>query len=184
MDQLVLHTKDGVPATPTAWLPELSLLSCWDRQEEGGWLNQSILDNSRPFKIPKKKQWRSSTFGHHTKQCNQWSVFSRGYEWKTWELKSLYKKWFLRKSLLGGHSLVFTLLFTSCVVERATLPVGFSSKHWRPQRLAASASCGRLYGAYMQSRWRWGRSQLQCLQQLAWRHLWMRGMNETVRQLT
>lgn len=51
------------------------------------------------------------------------------------------------------------------------LPAGSSSRHWRPQRPAASASCGRLYGAYRQFRWRWGRSLPLCLQPPAWRPL-------------
>lgn len=51
------------------------------------------------------------------------------------------------------------------------LPAGSSSRRWRPQRPAASASCGRLYGVCRRFRWRWGRSPPQCLRPPAWRLL-------------
>lgn len=62
--------------------------------------------------------------------------------------------------------------FSGCRVS--ILPASSSSRHWRPQRPAASASCGRLYGAYRQFQWRWGRSLLLFLQPPAWIPLWRR----------
>lgn len=62
--------------------------------------------------------------------------------------------------------------FSGCRVS--ILPASSSSRHWRPQRPAASASCGRLYGAYRRFQWRWGRSLLLCLQPPAWIPLWRR----------
>lgn len=62
--------------------------------------------------------------------------------------------------------------FSGC--RASILPASSSSRHWRPQRPAASASCGRLYGAYRQFQWRWGRSLLLFLQPPAWIPLWRR----------
>ncbi len=110
-------------------------------------------------------------FDHH--QFAKWKSSYRGCERKidTHEVGALLA--------LLHHSLGTSTLGVSRQ-RGSIIPAGFSSRHWRPQRLAASASCGRLYGAYRRFRWRWGRSLLLCLQPPAWRHLLGRvGWTET-----